>query len=136
MTLSRIEVQALAERCTLNDPHCCVLQAKDGKLVSRTTTDDRGSVVVKLWARPGFRGTVRQMLRTGPLDRELRILHHLHRFGVKVPEVLGSCKLGLAQVPYTEALVLEDLGRVGTAMDHLKRLLRERSGQEADHFED
>jgi len=136
MTLSRDEVEALAERCTRNDPKCCVLQAKDGKLVSRITTDDCSSVVVKLWARPRFRGTVRQILRTGPLDRELHILHHLRRFGVKVPEVLGSCKLSLSRVPYTNALVLEDLGRVGTAMDHLKKLLHERPGREADHFED
>ena len=105
-------------------------------MVCRAPLDDRGSVVVKLWTRPGVRGTIRQISRTGPLDRELRVLRHLRRFGVDVPDVLGSCRVRSPHVPYTNALVLEDLGRVGTAMDHLKDLIASRSGQAANDFED
>ncbi len=133
--LSPLQVQTLVERFCAGSPECTVLRSVECRVVCRMPWDAQRTVVLKLWAKHGLKALIRQITRTGGLDREVRILRHLHRGGVQVPAVLGSSRLSLPHIPYTDAIVLEDLGSTAVATEYLKRLLRHGFIDEARDFE-
>ena len=134
--LSPVQVQTLVERFCTGSPQCTVLRRAEGRVVCRIPLDAQSTVVLKLWAKYGRKAVIRQITRTGGLDREVRILRHLHRVGVQVPTVLGFSRLSLPHLPYTDAIVLEDLGSTTVALEYVKRLLRQGLIDEAREFED
>ena len=82
------------------------------------------SAIVKLWSRPGWRGSLRTLTQTSPKERELRALTALDMAGLPVPKVLGSCRIARSDTPWTEALFIEDLGKCRPAVGHIKTLIR------------
>src|SRR5205085_1383815 len=84
----------------------------DDRLVLRLPDTPHGSVILKLWKRPGPKGFLRRISRTASVYREWRMSRHLQRAGVAAPVVLGYAMLGDSQRPYTEALLSQDLGEL------------------------
>ena len=93
-------------------------------LVVRSSGPDGRNLVVKLWNRRGLRGWVRRLTRTSCAWREYVALRSLMNKAA-VPEVLGYFRLRDWGAAYTEAVVLQDLGRCGDLTEHVKRLRRE-----------
>jgi hypothetical protein len=89
-----------------------------------------GAVILKLWAKPGWRGVARRLSRTSPMRRELRALQILGRAGLAVPGVIGWCDLTGLRSRWTEALLLEDLGECTRAMVHTRQLVEAGREQE------
>ena len=93
-------------------------------LVVRSAGPDGQNLVVKLWNRPGLRGWLRRVTRTNPGWREYTALRSLREKGVG-PKVFGYFRLRVGRAAYTEAVVLQDLGRCGDLTEHVKQLRRE-----------
>ena len=102
----------------------CLKRRREG-CVLRAVTPDGMSVIVKLWIRPGWRGTVRRLTRTNVASCEWRAMRLLRSASVPTPEPLGIIRLRASGAPYTDAVCFEDLGECEGAMDYFKRLLRE-----------
>ncbi len=108
-----------------------VLKERPGDgLVARTHPGSDHSVIVKLWNRPGVRGFLRTLTRTSNLYREMNATAGLRGAGIRVPAVLGSCRIPDAGSAYTEALLFEDLGHCTTTYDHVHVLIEEGREQE------
>jgi len=132
---SPADVRSLATRFSNGDENIENIHAKDGKVVCRAGISEGQTVVLKMWSTKGFRTALRQITHTGSVYRELRILNHLHRNHIRVPSVLGYSRLSRRVSPYWYGIVLEDLGVVQTAMDHLSRLRREEKSNASRIFE-
>ena len=102
--------------------------------VVRVYGKDGGSWVVKMWNRPGLRGLLRRLSGTAPHQRESRCLTRLRRQGVSVPEALSVMRVAHPSLPFTDALVLQDLGECEIALEHVKRLVRAGRQAELDAF--
>lgn len=112
----------------------CLKERRDSRVV-RTQSNDKRSIIVKLWCRPGWRGTVRQLMRTSVAHREWRAMRRLRRFGVRTPEPLAMFQLRSPEIPFSDAVCIEDLGKCAVAMDHLKILIREHGGESVEAFD-
>lgn len=111
------------------------LKARPGNCrVVRVFSDDGGSVIVKMWNRPGLRGLLRRLSGTAPHQREASCLERLWDHGVTVPAPIGVMRVSEASLPYTDALVLQDLGECEIALDHVKALVRGDKQSELDLF--
>ena len=104
--------------------------------VVRVYGEDGSSWVVKMWNRPGWRGLLRRLSGTAPHQREFRCLARLRRHDVAVPEPLSVMRVTHPSLPFTDALVLQDLGECEIALDHIKQLLRAGRLDELDAFLD
>lgn len=98
-------------------------------LIARAKTEKHGTVICKLWNRPGVKGGWRRVTRTGTAWRECRALERLHQRGLPVPCVFGLVHLSEPVARHTVCLVVEDLGDCEDATEHLKQLIR--SGDKA-----
>jgi hypothetical protein len=112
-----------------------VLRRRKDSMVSRLAIEEGRTAIVKLWVRPGLRGTLRWMTGTASATRECRTLRRLHTMGAGVPRVFACCRLNRAAAPYTDVLFIEDLGICETAFDRLKRLIAERNRERIAEFE-
>jgi hypothetical protein len=136
LRLSAAQVRDLTRRFRRHESSVDVLQAKWGKMVCRMPVPNDGTVVLKLWPRPTARDRMRRAWHAAPHVQEARLLTHLRGHGVSVPRLLGTSRLRLRGMPYRHAVVLEDLGNVDNAMEHVKRLLGEGRNEQAERFED
>lgn len=124
-------LRALAEAAADATAEREVLRARPDALTLRVSlAEATGSVIVKLWRRPGWRGLLRRATGTGSLDREWRVLNRLHDRGLRVPRPLARVHFERPRDDYTDAVVVEDLGRCEMAIDRLDRLVQE--GQDAE----
>ncbi|HEV8607737.1 MAG TPA: lipopolysaccharide kinase InaA family protein [Tepidisphaeraceae bacterium] len=105
------------------------LLKRERALVARVRVDDGGSVIAKLWCSPGIRALLRRKTRTSNCHAEWKVMNFLHEVGASVPRPLGHCVL--VSGPYTEGLLIEDLGECVPGLSHVKTLLR--AGREAEH---
>ena len=92
-------------------------------MVARSPFDHGRSVIVKLWNRRGPRQLVRRWLGRGEPWREARALHRLNAVGAAAPRLLGELRLDDPSVPYTHALVIEDLGKCVRVVEHVADLV-------------
>jgi hypothetical protein len=102
--------------------------------VVRVHSPDGSSYIVKMWNRPGLRGLLRRLSGTAPHQREVSCLERLWDHGVAVPAPIGVARVSEPSLPYTDALVLQDLGECEVALEHVKALLAENRHAEADVF--
>jgi serine/threonine-protein kinase RIO1 len=98
-------------------------------LVARVKLDDGGSVIAKLWCSAGVRALLRRRMQATNCHAEWKALTLLHKAGASVPRPVGHCLM--RKGPYTEALLVEDLGVCVMGLTYVKTLLRE--GREAEH---
>ena len=92
-------------------------------------------VVVKLWKRRGIRSALRNFSRTGNRHREWKALKFLSTQGMNVPRPLDHFRLQHVGSPFTEALVMQDMGNCVRAVNFLKCLFHEDRVQERLDFE-
>lgn len=103
-------------------------------LVARVKTDNGGSVIAKLWCSPGITALIRRKTQTSNCHNEWKALSVLSAAGASVPRPMGHCEL--LSGPYTEGLVIEDLGECTLGLSRAKTLLQEGRGQEHERFID
>lgn len=113
-----------------------VVSKRSFRLVIRRTAPDGTPVIVKLWARPGWKGAVRRILGQTAARYEFRNLRMMERLGVPAPRAFAYGRAAPNAEGYTDAMVMEDLGQIELAGVHLKG--RVKAGDEAavTHFED
>lgn len=124
----------VAEVATRVDAHE-LLSERDCRQVIRVHQDG-GSVVIKFWARPGLRGTIRRRLGRTIAVREYQGLQTLARLGVRVPTPHGFALVGPNPAGFSEAVVMSDLGQVDDATEHFKALVRAGDDAPIRAFED
>ena len=134
-TLSKQRLRQLLQQTVSDMESCRVIRSKRGKTIQRLTTSANGTIILKMWNRPGPRQTIRRLTRTSNALREYRALRLLRRHSLSVPTPLGYCRVRNPIVPYHEALFLEDLGPCVLASEHLEKLIREGSVSSVDDFE-
>ncbi len=129
------QAQNWLERLVSEPEACLVLKERSGDCrVVRVRDTDGNSAIVKLWNRPGVAGMLRRLTGTGSMTREKQALERLAAAGLRVPKVLGFERLESAELPFTDALVLEDLGECVTALEHAKALSRLQKDAELARF--
>jgi hypothetical protein len=111
------------------------LSQREWRSVYRCPTASGDSVVLKLWARPGWKGSVRRGLQTSAPDHEWRSLCRARELGVRVPAPLGKSSLPSNAAQFTSAMVTADLGRCVMAVNHVKQLLERGAHAELEAFE-
>lgn len=104
--------------------------------IARVSAPEGGSVIVKLWNRPGWRGGVRRLSHTGSGYREYAALRLLEPQAIGTPRALAYLHLHDPLTPYTEALVSSDLGVCGDSTEFFKRLLRMAPAADIRAFEE
>jgi hypothetical protein len=109
-------------------------RGRDVRIV-RVPVSERETVIVKLWNRPGLRGSLRRLTRTGSGHREYAALRRLEPQNIGTPRPLAFLRLRDREVPYTEALVSTDLGVCGDSTEFFKRLLASGDAAAVDAFE-
>ncbi len=92
-------------------------------------------LIIKMWARPDLKNSLRQLLRIAPCDHEWRALVQLHGINMSVPRPLGHCRVRPRIAGYTGALFTEDLGKCESATSYLKRLMHTGQEQQVLHLE-
>ena len=113
-----------------------VLRTRPDSKVVRLRLDDNSSVILKQWVRPGLRGTLRRLTLTSSVRREWRTLCRLKRFGVRVPDPLARSVVPQEGRPFTDAILMEDLGNCEMALEYAKDLLQKRDASGLRRFED
>ena len=84
--LSADEIEAhLRELVDGTAPHEHLKQRPGDCSVVRLHPTVDTSLVVKLWNRPGIRGSLRRITRTTPLHKETNALTRLRQFGINTP---------------------------------------------------
>lgn len=118
---------------------CCTLKDTDiiyrhrNRVVIRSPDVEHGTVIIKMYARPDWKGRIRRWTRSGSCDHEWRGLMDFERIGVRVPKPLGHCFIPENPQGFTDAIAMEDLGECVSATGHLKQLIKEK--RESDHIE-
>ncbi len=102
--------------------------------IARAGTPEDGSVVVKLWNRPGLRGLIRYLSRSSAARREWTALKKLSESGVPVPEPMAYIPRLTPPAAHTQALITRDLGECGDVLDHLKALIRQGDHEKEQAF--
>lgn len=93
-------------------------------IVIRWQGADAGhSMILKMWSRADFSGSVRRLLGIASVDQEWRNLTRMRRLNIAVPRPLGKFRAVPSISGYTDVLFMEDLGPCMTALEHLKSLL-------------
>jgi hypothetical protein len=103
-------------------------------LVARVKLAEGQSVIAKLWCSPGIRALIRRKTGTSNRQNSWKALTVLHGAGAAVPRPIGHCEL--LNAPYTEGLLIEDLGECVLGLMHVKTLIREGREQEHERFLD
>ena len=113
-----------------------IISKRSFRLVVRRESPDGTPVIVKLWARPGWKGAARRLLGQTAARYEFRNLKMMERLGVPAPRAYGYGRAAPNAQGYTDAMVMEDLGQIELAGIYLKG--RVQAGDEAavQHFED
>ncbi len=113
-----------------------VVSKRSFRLVVRREAANGTPVIVKLWARPGWKGTARRLLGQTAARYEFRNLKMMERLGVPAPRAYAYGRAAPNAQGYTDAMVMEDLGEIELAGVYLKG--RVQAGDEAavQHFED
>lgn len=102
--------------------------------IARVSTAHDGSVVVKLWNRPGLRGLVRYLSCSSAARREWTALKRLSESGVPVPEPLAYIPRLSGPAAHTQALITRDLGECGDVLEYLKELIQQGDQQKEQDF--
>ncbi len=115
-----LEAQSLRSR-----PDCQVLRIQvDGE-----------SVIAKLWDRRSVRSLLRNLSRTSNRHREWRTLKRLFSRGMNVPRPLQQFHLSRSDSPFSDALVMQDMGDCVRGANALKTMLREGNDEERRRVE-
>ena len=109
----------IAETCQ-NLEQMEVVSKRGFRLVVRRPAPDGTSVIVKLWARPGWKGLLRRLLGQSAARYEYRNLRLMERLGVPAPRAFAYGRAAQNAGGYTDAMVMEDLGEIETAIEYLK----------------
>src|SRR5438445_3237127 len=128
-TMSHQEISLAARRASDGGEGVEQLLKREKVLVARVMLENGESVIVKLWSGLGIRGLLRRMTGTSNMQAEWRTLRHLYGAGVAVPRPLGRC--WARDGHYTDAILIEDLGKCTLGLTHVKSMLRE--GRDAEH---
>ena len=117
-------IAELARRIGRGEPVGQVLRHKRSDvMVVRASLDQDRSVIVKLWDRRGLKQLVRRWVGRNEPWREARALTRLNAVGTVAPRLLEELRLADASVPYSHALIIEDLGECVRAVEHVTDLL-------------
>jgi glycosyltransferase involved in cell wall biosynthesis len=115
------EILRIVDRAIQEAPDVEILKRGPDRLLARVRHAGR-PVVLKLWKRQGPVQWVRALTRSGSASREWQALSRLQETGLSAPLPLGHCRIGWWSVPYTHALVMEDLGKCRTSFMVVKEL--------------
>jgi tRNA A-37 threonylcarbamoyl transferase component Bud32 len=113
-----------------------VVSKRSFRLVVRRAAPDGTPVIVKLWARPGWKGQVRRLLGQSHAQYEFRNLKMMERLGVPAPRAYGFGRATPNAQGYTDAMVMEDLGQIETAGIYLKACVKAGDEAAVTRFED
>ncbi|NCD33017.1 MAG: hypothetical protein EOL87_06295 [Spartobacteria bacterium] len=103
-------------------------------LVARTSFSSPSSVIIKLWNRPSWKGSLRRYTKTNIAWKEWSTLQLMHKAGIKAPYPYSYLELGPGY-RFTEAIIMGDLGECHDVTEYIKRLLRELKTNELAVFE-
>ncbi len=134
--IDKAQLRRLAACVSAGSVDAEVLREKrDDVLTARVQLDEHHAVIVKLWNRRSWKGSLRRFSRTNTGSREWRSLRTLHQSGVCVPRPLGYFRLRESGVRHTEALIMEDLGPCTNATERAQELLRSKEYELLERFE-
>ena len=125
----------IADTCRMLD-EVEVVSKRSFRLVVRRAAPDGTPVIVKLWARPGWRGMVRRVLGQTAARYEYCNLRMMERLGVPAPRAYAHGRAAPNLGGYTDAMVMEDLGEIETAGVYLKGRIAAGDEAAVAHFED
>lgn len=108
----------------------------DVRIARVRAPDGAGTVIVKLWNRPHWRGALRRLTRTNIGWQEYAALRRLEPRRIGTPRPLAYFHLRDASTPYTEALVSTDLGDCRDSTDFFKNILHTGPESAVREFED
>lgn len=134
LTVAQMTAFLDALRSNFNDAQV-INRRPDSAVIRWLAPHSNGSIIAKMWARPGLRGHFRRLLRILPCHYEWRNLRRLEVAGVPVPHPLGFCGVVPAISGYTDVLFMQDLGDCVPAGEYLKRLIRSSSDMQSIMFE-
>jgi hypothetical protein len=123
------EIHQIADRAWRLGAGAQQLLKRNRAMVARVKLENGESVIAKLWCSAGVYALLRRRMGTSNCQLAWKALSVLHIAGVAVPRPLGQCVMLTG--PYTEAMLIEDLGDCILGIDHVKKLLRE--DREAEH---
>lgn len=123
--------------CSLSrgERHGEVLAARTGRVTVRTS-DNAGSVIVKLWSLRDAKSIVRRITGRTKGHCEWTALSRLHALGIEVPQPRAFLSLGSGHARHHEALIAEDLAPCISAGKHLHRMVRSGDNAGADTLSD
>lgn len=103
-------------------------ERRNDSLTARVACTGDKTVILKLWKRPGIQGKIRQLTRTGNLDREWKALGLLYNKGICVPEALACFRFNRPKNGFTDALVIQDLGSCKRIVDVIPEYIQKSNG--------
>lgn len=127
-------VASLDAVCRDPDAHDVIYRARN-RIVVRHPRVEGGTFIIKLWARPDFKGAVRRLIGRSAPRLEWVNLQRFRSAGVRVPTPFGFLNAPSDSTTFTEALFLEDLGRTISGMSHLGRLAGDGLEEQLHEFE-
>ena len=113
-----------ADTCNRLDEFEVVSQRDWRRVIRRSWKQDR-SVIIKLWARPDFKGIIRRILHISSANYEWRNLQILYGLGVRVPKPIGFANIGRNPSRHTDLLIMEDLGDCQESITYMKSCVQE-----------
>ena len=114
--------EAIQEGC-VDGTSVTLLRDRRDSAIMRVCCDDQSTVIMKFWARRGWRAVLRGWSRTTPSWREWTALHQLWARHVPIARPLARFSIDCQSGRFSEALVIEDLGIVQTAHHELKEAI-------------
>lgn len=117
------DLDALASDLACSRRRAEVIRSKGRKTVLRVRLDEHHTIVAKLWALTRAMHKHRRLTRTSTALREYRVLGHLHRAGIAVPEPFGYWFVRTDSGPSQEVILMHDLGPCMMASTYLHDLV-------------
>lgn len=93
---------------------------KDKIIIRYKVKQDNSSIIIKLWSRPHLGGRIRKWLNLSQSDKEWSAILYANSLGINVPKAFIKVALPMKPKGFTDAIIMEDLGDISTALDHIK----------------
>lgn len=134
--MSELEIEQLVMECSKKESGFEILKAEPGIMVVRYPETQFGNIVAKLWDRSSWKSKIRKRAGWPKALQEWQMLQKFQSYAIPSPKPIGWCYLSKNKTGFTEAVVMEDLGRGTDGLVYLKRLIQDKDEVQIQAFED
>ena len=135
-TWKKDKILSIAQEACRQIDSLQILSSNKPKVIVRFPLSPTNSVIVKFWTHPYIKYKIKKLMGMTSACNEWKMLNHFRDLGIKAPVPYGMCYLPLQYKPFSEAVIIEDLGDCINLLHHLVLLIQKGNEEELSIVEE